>query len=162
MPLLYIHEIYFSMCNKIYRNAFLNKSSILFIPLGPGKDQILWTEQRLFISWHAPIHHIGGMPGNKEEFSLNPCFLALTFFIAFIPFNKFINSVPITIITACLYMLLFHEPIRNKEQWKRIIFNSLITHRLCFKVIMDIVQTHASTPRALIHMSSVLKQSGTR
>ena len=27
----------------IYQNTFLNKLLILFMPLDPGKDQILWT-----------------------------------------------------------------------------------------------------------------------
>ena len=39
-------EIYFSRCNKTYPITFLINSIILFIPLGPAKGQLLWTEHK--------------------------------------------------------------------------------------------------------------------
>ena len=76
----------------------------------------------------------------KLKLLLNLCFLRLAFLITVVPINNLIIMIPIIVIIPYIYLLLSNKPIRDKLQGRRIIFYCLITHFLCFKVIMSIVQ----------------------
>ena len=69
--------------------------------------------------------------------------------------------IPIIVIIPYIYLLLFHKPIEDKPQRRRVIFYCLITQFCFLKWSGTSFNCHESTSRTLIHIVCVLKYSGT-